>query len=122
MNFTIKAIAASFTIALAASGLLAGSTQAMDHDESSVVYYGDAKPSPQEDVQDTSHDRTIEAAAIRKAAEKIGELRGSIDGNAERHLLQIKDLKVDRSSRLGFPVIEEKLPARNAPEGSVPLV
>lgn len=68
-------------------------------------------------------DRKIEAAAIAKAAERIGELRGSVSGDAIGEIIRESDLDGSRSSGLGFPIIEEtgRL-ISTAPEGAVPLV
>ena len=81
---------------------------------SSIQYYGDAKPG--------KYDKKLEAAMIRKAAEKIGDLRGSVDGLDEDYIIDNAELEAEKSSWLGFPVIEETIPARAATENSIPLV
>jgi len=81
---------------------------------SSIQYYGDARPG--------KYDKKLEAAMIRKAAEKIGDLRGSVDGLDEDYIIDNAELEAEKSSWLGFPVIEETIPARAATENSIPLV
>ncbi len=68
------------------------------------------------------HDAKIEAAAIEKAAEKIGELRGSLEGDQIGEIITESDLKQDKSSHLGFPIIQESRPADKLAANAVPLV
>lgn len=82
--------------------------------ESSIQYYGDAAPG--------KYDKKLEAAMIRKAAENIGNLRGSVDGIDNGYIIDGAELKIEKSSWLGFPVIEETIPGRAVAAGSVPLV
>jgi hypothetical protein len=77
----------------------------------SFVYQGGKK----------TFDRSIEKAAIRRAAEKIGDLRGSLDGIRDTYIVLENELKGARSSRLGFPIIEENRPEDTITTGSVPL-
>lgn len=53
------------------------------------------------------YDRKIEQAAIRRAATKMGELRGTIEGVNHRHLIAVEDLSRNQTRWLGFPVLEE---------------
>ena len=79
--------------------------------ESSIQYYGMKKP----------FDAKIEAAAIEKAASKIGELRGSIDGSHDGYLITLDDLDKKRTSALGFPILREQ-PVQRKVSDSVPIV
>ena len=81
---------------------------------SSIQYYGDAKPG--------KYDKKLEAAMIRKAAEKIGDLRGSVEGLDNDDIIDGAALKSEKSSWLGFPVVKETIPGRTVAAGSVPLV
>ena len=53
------------------------------------------------------YDRKIEQAAIQRAASKIGDIRGSIEGHGDSHFIAEDDLRDRRSQRLGFPIIQE---------------
>lgn len=78
--------------------------------ESSIEYHGGKK----------AYDRKIEAAAIMRAARKIGDLRGSLEGVEEGYIVKSDDLDKERTSSLGFPVIREE---RNSDtEATVPIV
>jgi len=68
-----------------------------------------------------AYDRRIEQAAIRRAAQKIGELRGSLDGMDDAYIVLENELNTDQSSHLGFPIIVEPAPDRNITTGSVPI-
>ena len=64
------------------------------------------------------YDSKIEAAAISRAAKKIGDLRGSILGGSLDDLMTKDALRSNQSSSLGFPIFSE--PSQNT--DSVPLV
>lgn len=99
----------AFAVALA---VFAMQTPAMA--QGSIVYFG---PSGEK------YDRTIEAAAIKRAAEKIGDLRGSIQGSDTSIIIDEEDLKKGQSSRLGFPVPSFEDPGyRTVRPGTVPIV
>ena len=71
------------------------------------------------------YDTKIEAAAIKRAAEKIGELRGSVQGNKEAFFIDERSLDGGKTSRLGFPIIEEARPDAltiTGSTGSVPII
>lgn len=102
-------------VAAGVAGLLvAMPAMAEPQHESSIQYYGDAAPG--------KYDKKLEAAMIRKAAEKIGDLRGSVDGIDNGYIIDNAELKTEKSSWLGFPVIEETIPARAVAANSIPLV
>ena len=105
---------AVFAAGLAGMLLAAPAFAGGQFEASSIQYYGDAKPG--------KYDKKLEAAMIRKAAEKIGDLRGSVDGLDEDYIIDNAELEAEKSSWLGFPVIEETIPARAATENSIPLV
>jgi hypothetical protein len=77
--------------------------------ESDIVYHGGKK----------TYDRKIEQAAIRRVAEKIGDLRGSLDGIKDGYIVLESEMKDPQSSRLGFPVIREPDTDRQITTGSV---
>lgn len=106
--FTITAMG------LVASIALSTAATASDTRESSIQYYGDAQPG--------KYDKKLEAAAIKRAGEKVGDLRGSLEGIDSTFIVKPTDLKADQSSHLGFPVIRETLPARPVDDGAVPIV
>ncbi len=68
------------------------------------------------------YDRKLEAAAIERAANNIGELRGSLHGFEGEFIVETDDLENGASKSLGFPTIRETLPARSIQAGAVPLV
>ena len=74
------------------------------------------------DAAQPKHDAKIEAAAIEKAAEKIGDLRGSLDGDMIGKIISEDDLKQQRSSRLGFPILLEPTSTDRVAANSVPIV
>ena len=79
---------------------------------SSIEYHGGKK----------SHDRKIEKAAIRRAAEKIGDLRGSLEGFKDGYIVLETELDGPQSGRLGFPIIREERADRDIITGSVPIL
>lgn len=85
--------AAGFAIAAAALIFVSAPARA----ESDIVYHGGKK----------TYDRKIEQAAIRRVAEKIGDLRGSLDGIKDGYIVLETELNGAQSSRLGFPIISE---------------
>ncbi|MCB1386285.1 MAG: hypothetical protein KDJ80_10155 [Nitratireductor sp.] len=100
--------------AACAAILLSGpSAMAADDTESSIQYYGDARPK--------GFDPKITEAAQRKAAEAIGDLRGGIDGFGDDYLVHQEDLAKEKSSWLGFPVIEEAAPGGRIPLNRLPI-
>ncbi|WP_075995754.1 hypothetical protein [Salaquimonas pukyongi] len=104
------AIATALASLMFAVPSVAGATQKT----SSIQYYGDAKPG--------KYDKKLEAAMIRKAAEKIGDLRGSVEGLNSGYIIDGAALESDQSSRLGFPVIQETIPGTGVAAGAQPLV
>ncbi|MGB7286731.1 MAG: hypothetical protein WBC71_07360 [Salaquimonas sp.] len=73
-------------------------------------------------VAPKKYDRKIEAAAIEKAAEKIGDLRGSVSGDMIGKIISEADLSLNQSSRLGFPIILESSPENPDAIEAVPIV
>ena len=65
------------------------------------------------------HDRKIEAAAIKIVANKMGDLRGLIDGFDTNMISAEQDLLKDRSSSLGFPSISEPRSSNPYPKKEV---
>lgn len=92
---------------IAASALIFVSAPA--HAESDIVYHGGKK----------TYDRKIEQAAIRRVAEKIGDLRGSLDGIKDGYIVLETELNGPQSSRLGFPIISEPDIDREMKTGTV---
>lgn len=80
--------------------------------ESSITYHGGTPK---------SFDKKIAAAALKKAAAKIGDLRGSLDGLDEDHVATAKELRDIRRSSLGFPTIQENILVQPKEKG-VPIV
>ena len=105
---------AVFAAGLAGMLLAAPAFAGGQFEASSIQYYGDAKPG--------KYDKKLEAAMIRKAAENIGDLRGSVEGLDNGDIIDDAELKSEKSSQLGFPVIEETIRGRSVAAGSVPLV
>ena len=100
-------------VALAlACGLTTGGPAFAQQAESSIIV--------QQPVR--SHDRNIEAAAIEKAAAKIGELRGSLEDDFIGQIIREEDLARDHSNLLGFPVIREKSVSRAGNSEMVPII
>lgn len=101
-------------ITVLAAGIAALVVSSQAHAQGDFIYYG---------TSGEKFDRNIEAAAIRKAAEKIGDLRGTIEGLDATPIITIQDLGRDQSSHLGLPVIDLEGPAhRVVAPGSIPLV
>ena len=83
-----------------------------EKNNSSIEYHGGKK----------SYDRKIEKAAIRRAAEKIGDLRGSLEGFQDGFIVLENELDGPKSSSLGFPIIREIAVDRDLTTGTVPLL
>lgn len=66
--------------------------------ESSIQYYGSGK----------GFDKKIEAAALKIAAAKIGEMRGSLKGVSQDYVVTEIEIKEPRTSTLGFPRISDE--------------
>lgn len=79
--------------------------------ESSITYYGNSN----------GFDKKIAAAALKKAAEKIGDLRGSIEGLDENFIATNKELTNSRQTALGFPRLQETTMAKPQEE-TIPMV
>lgn len=80
-----------------------------------------AESDTQHDDVEKAFDSKIEAAAAAKAASKIGELRGSLDGLDDAYLITQDDLDQKRTSAIGFPILREKHQLNKA-DNSVPMV
>jgi len=107
---TLKNIAMAMA---ATAGLLAFSAPAhADAKTGSFEYHGGKQ----------KFDRKIEAAAIRRAAEKIGDLRGSLEGNRDAYIVDPEELGREQSSHLGFPIMQIENRDFDSITGSVPII
>jgi len=93
-KFIAMAMAAGF---LLSAGEATATNNGQEIETPSIQYYGAAK----------KYDANIEAAAIKRAAGKIGDLRGSVEGFDGRFLIDVQTFGQDQSSHLGFPVIND---------------
>lgn len=104
-------------LALASAALLfagiGGTNAYAEAKTNTAIKYQEPKP---------RHDRKIEAAAIEKVAAKIGELRGSLEGELIDKIISEDNLAGDRSSQLGFPIIEERSMVQPDMTDAVPIV
>ena len=104
-------------LALASAALLYanfGTTNAFAGAETNTdIEYQASKP---------KHGRKIEAAAIEKVAAKIGDLRGSLEGDLIGKIISEDNLANNNSSQLGFPIIQERSMVQPTDSDAVPIV
>lgn len=98
-------------LAVAGAALVAMTATAQADKKSSIEYHGGK----------AAYDKRIEQAAIKRAASKIGDLRGSIKNDDTVHILTEKDL-LEQSSQLGFPIISTPQPDRSVTTGALRIM
>ncbi len=108
MNNTLRKLA---LLAFSGAALVAMTTAAQADVHSSIEYHGGK----------ATYDKRIAQAAIERAAKKIGDLRGSIEGAEPKYFLTDEDLK-NQSSQLGFPIIDESRLEREIVTGAVRIM
>lgn len=80
--------------------------------QGSIIYQGGKQ----------QYDRKIEAAAIKRVAAKIGDIRGSIGDDNASHIITDEEITNPKSSQLGFPIIEEKPVDQDFITGSIHIL
>lgn len=110
MNISTKLGAASLALALVMGAATQGFAETKSPHEAAT------------EIAPRKYDRKIEAAAIRNAAQKIGELRGSVTGDLIGQIISEADLNGRRSSALGFPIITERYQQDDGLDNAVPMV
>lgn len=104
-------------LALASAALLYanfGATSAFaDAETNTDIEFQQSKP---------RHDRKVEAAAIEKVAAKIGDLRGSLEGDLIGNIISEDNLANENSGQLGFPIIQERSMVQPTDSDAIPIV